>query len=131
QEGPWGYKRKDNYYMAYASTCCPEGIGYAMSKSPVGPWEFKGYIMKPNKKSSGNHPGIIDFKGKTYVFGFNYRLNFMATEAHHERRSICVAEMKFNPDGTIQELPWWTEEGLQEPGNIDPYAQNQAETIAW
>ena len=131
QEGPWGYKRNDNYYMAYASTCCPEGIGYAMAKSPVGPWEYKGYIMKPNKKSSGNHPGIIDYKGKTYVFGFNFRLNFMITEAHHERRSVCVAEMKFNPDGTIQELPWWNEEGLNEPGDINPYVVNQAETMAW
>ena len=30
QEGPWAYKRNGHYYMAYASTCCPEGIGYAM-----------------------------------------------------------------------------------------------------
>lgn len=131
QEGPWGYKRNGHYYMAYASTCCPEGMAYAMSDSPVGPWEYKGYIMKPDKRSSGNHPGIIDYKGKTYVFGFNFRLNFMITEKHHERRSVCVAEMKFNPDGTIQELPWWSEEGLQEPGNINPFAINQAETIAW
>lgn len=27
QEGPWAYKRNGHYYMAYASTCCPEGIG--------------------------------------------------------------------------------------------------------
>ena len=131
QEGPWAYKRNGNYYMAYASTCCPEGMGYAMSKSPLGPWEFKGYIMKPNKKSSGNHPGIIDYKGKTYVFGFNFRLNFLLTETHHERRSVCVAEMKYNPDGTIQELPWWNEEGLNESGNINPYVVNEAETNAW
>lgn len=131
QEGPWAYKRNGNYYMAYASTCCPEGMAYAMSKSPEGPWEYKGYIMQPNKKSSGNHPGIIDYKGKTYVFGFNFRLNFMITDKHHERRSVCVAEMKYNPDGTIQELPWWTEEGLNEPGDINPYVVNQAETIAW
>ena len=29
QEGPWFWKRNGNYYLAYASTCCPEGIGYA------------------------------------------------------------------------------------------------------
>ena len=131
QEGPWAYKRNGKYYMAYASTCCPEGIGYAMSDSPVGPWEYKGYIMPPNKKSTGNHPGIIDYKGKSYVFGFNFRLNFMITDKHHERRSVCVAELRYNPDGTIQELPWWTEEGLEETGSIDPYVVNQAETIAW
>lgn len=131
QEGPWAYKRNGKYYMAYASTCCPEGMGYAMSNSPVGPWEFKGYIMKPNAKSTGNHPGIIDYKGKSYVFGFNFRLNFMLTEKHHERRSVCVEEFSYNPDGTIPELPWWREEGIRQIGTLDPYKLTEAETIAW
>ena len=131
QEGPWAYKRNGHYYMAYASTCCPEGIGYAMSESPIGPWEYKGYIMKPNRKSSGNHPGIIDYKGKSYVFGFNYRLNFMLTDVHHERRSICVEEFKYNPDGTIPELSWWSETGISQVGSLDPYRRVEAETINW
>lgn len=41
QEGPWFYKRNGHYYLAFASTCCPEGIGYAMSGSPTGPWDVK------------------------------------------------------------------------------------------
>ena len=41
QEGPWFYKRNGHYYLAFASTCCPEGIGYAMSDKPLGPWEYK------------------------------------------------------------------------------------------
>lgn len=132
QEGPWAYKRNGHYYMAYASTCCPEGIGYAMGDSAEGPWEFKGYIMKPNSKSSGNHPGIIDYKGKTYVFGFNYRLNFMITDKHHERRSICVAEMEYNPDGTIKELPWWDNGvGVKPVATLNPYKRVEAETMAW
>ena len=90
--------------MAYATTCCPEGIGYAMGNSPTGPWEFKGYIMKPDGRSSGNHPGIIDYKGKSYVFGFSYQLNYAITDQHHERRSICVAELEYNPDGTIKDF---------------------------
>jgi arabinoxylan arabinofuranohydrolase len=131
QEGPWAYKRNGNYYMAYASTCCPEGIGYAMSKSPTGPWEYKGYIMKPNKLSTGNHPGIIDYMGKSYVFGFNYRLNFMQTEQHHERRSVCVAEIQYNADGTIIEQPWWQEEGVAQSGTLNPFKRTEAETMAW
>lgn len=131
QEGPWTYKRNGHYYLAYASTCCPEGIGYAMSNSAIGPWEYKGYIMKPNAKSSGNHPGIIDYKGKSYVFGFNFRLNFMLTEQHHERRSVCVEELKYNTDGTIPELPWWSETGVEQIENLDPYKRTEAETINW
>jgi len=131
QEGPWAYKRNGHYYMSYASTCCPEGIGYAMSDSPTGPWEYKGYIMRPNSKSSGNHPGIIDYKGNSYVFGFNYRLNFMLTDLHHERRSVCIEEFKYNPDGTIPELPWWSEKGVRQIGSINPFNRVEAETINW
>lgn len=132
QEGPWVFKRNDYYYNTYASTCCPEGIGYAMGKTPVGPWEFKGYIMKPDRRSSGNHPGVIQYKDKWYVFGFNFLLNFRQTDKHHERRSVCVAEITFNPDGTIQELPWWEEGTPVNPvGTLNPYKRTEAETIAW
>lgn len=131
QEGPWAYKHDGRYYMAYASTCCPEGIGYAMSTGPTGPWVYKGYVMRPNGKSSGNHPGIIDYKGKSYVFGFNYRLNFMLTDKHHERRSVCVEEMNYNADGTIAELPWWKEEGIAPAGTFNPFKRTGAGTIAW
>jgi hypothetical protein len=131
QEGPWIYKRNGHYYLAYASTCCPEGIGYAMSTNATGPWEFKGNIMDGHKLSSGNHPGIIDFKGKSYVFGFNYKLNWELTDVHRERRSVCVAELTYNPDGTIQKLPWWNNEGVAQVGTFNPYAQVDASTICY
>ncbi len=131
QEGPWFYKRKGLYYLAYASTCCPEGIGYCMSTNATGPWTYKGMIMKPDGRSSGNHPGIIDYKGSSYVFGFNYALNFALTAEHHERRSICVEKMTYNADGTIQMLPWWTKEGAPQIGTLNPYVQTEAETICW
>jgi arabinoxylan arabinofuranohydrolase len=131
QEGPWFYKRNGHYYLAYASTCCPEGIGYAMSDSPTGPWEFKGQIMDPNKLSDGNHPGIVDFMGKTYVFGFNYILNWEIAGVKRERRSVCVAEMTYNPDGTIQKVPWWNKEGVPQLGTFNPYKQVEAATICY
>lgn len=131
QEGPWFYKRGPRYYMAYASTCCPEGIGYAMSESPVGPWRYKGQIMESNAASSGNHPGIIDYKGHSYVFGFNYQLNFAQTPVHRERRSVTVARFDYNADGTIPTLPWWDGIGVEQLGHLDPYRRVEAETIAW
>lgn len=131
QEGPWFYKRNGHYYLAYASTCCPEGIGYGMSDSPTGPWEFKGQIMDPNPLSSGNHPGIIEFKGKSYVFGFNYAFNWELTDVQRERRCVCVAEMFYNDDGTIQKVPWWTPAGAPQVGAFNPYAQVEAATICY
>ena len=131
QEGPWFYKRNSKYYMAYASHCCPEGIGYAMSNSPTGPWEYKGMIMEPDGRSSGNDPGIIDYKGSSYVFGFNYRLNFSLTNVHRERRSVCAAKFTYNPDGAIPTIPWWNDEGVAQVGRLDPYTRVEAATMSW
>ncbi len=131
QEGPWAYKRNGHYYMAYASTCCPEGIGYAMSNSATGPWVYKGMIMDGDKRSSGNHPGIIDYKGNTYVFGFNYAIGKQTMARHYERRSVCIEKITFNADGTIPKLPFWSLTGVKQLGTLNPYSKVEAETIAF
>ena len=130
-EGPWLWKKNNHYYLAWASRCCPEGIGYGMSESPTGPWKCKGTIMDPDARSSGNHPGIIDYKGNSYVFGFNYAVNFALTSTHFERRSICVEKMTYNADGTIVKHPWWSKEGVPQIGTLNPYVRTEAETICW
>lgn len=131
QEGPWFYKRKGKYYLAFASTCCPEGIGYAMAKYPTGPWEVKGYIMRPTERTRGNHPGIIDYKGRTYVFGQNSDLLKLETQVYYERRSVSVAEMHYNDDGTIQEVPYFKDTRLEQLESFKPYRRVEAETMAW
>lgn len=131
QEGPWFYKRNGHYYLAFASTCCPEGIGYAMSDSPTGPWKTKGYIMRPTERTRGNHLGIMDYKGKSYVFGLNYDLLKLETNTHYERRSVSVAEMHYNEDGTIQEVPYWADTKLEQIGTFNPFRKVEAETMAW
>ena len=130
QEGPWVWKRNGHYYLAYASTCCPEGIGYAMSNSPTGPWEYKGMIMDGDPRSSGNHPGIIDYKGNSYVFGFNYAILKQTMAKHYERRSVCLESITYNPDGTIQKLPFWST-NVKQLGTVNPYNRVEAETMAY
>ena len=131
QEGPWFYKRGGWYYMAFASRCCPEGIGYAMSRNAEGPWEYKGHIMNHTTLTRGNHPGIIEYKGKSYVFGLNYDLLRMQMAEHHERRSVSVAEMHYNADGTIQEVPYFRESAIDPVDVFNPYRRVEAETMAW
>ena len=131
QEGPWFWRRGDWYYLAFASTCCPEGIGYAMSKSPTGPWEHKGHIMDHTPRTRGNHPGIIEYKGRWYCFGLNYDIFRLQTSRHAERRSVSAAEMTYNPDGTIQELPYFADCTLRQVGTFNPYRRVEAETMAW
>ena len=131
QEGPWIWKRGDWYYLAFASTCCPEGIGYAMSKSPTGPWEHKGHIMDHTPRTRGNHPGIIEFKGKWYCFGLTYDLFRLESSRHAERRCCMAAEMTYNADGTIKELPYFQDCKLEQVGTFNPFRRVEAETMAW
>ena len=132
QEGPWFYKRNGHYYLGFASTCCPEALGYAMSDSPTGPWEWKGYIMKPTQRDRGNHPGIVDYKGHSYVFGQNYDLMHLETFVHHERRSVSAQEITYNADGTIQEIPYWLDQQpMKQLHWLNPYQRVEAETMAW
>jgi arabinoxylan arabinofuranohydrolase len=131
QEGPWVWKRNDHYYMAYASTCCPEGIGYAMSNSPTGPWEYKGMIVDASEKTRGNHPGIIEYKGKWYCFGHSYDLLKRTTSKFYERRSVDMDEMSYNPDGTIQNRHYWSNDGPEQVEALNPFRRVEAETMAW
>ncbi len=132
QEGPWLYKRNGHYYLSFASTCCPEALGYAMSDSPMGPWTEQGYIMRPTPRDRGNHPGICEFKGHSYVFGQNYDLMHIDVQEHHERRTVTFTEMEYNADGTIKEVPYWLD---QKPVTqlqwLNPYRRVEAETMAW
>ena len=132
QEGPWLYKRNGKYYLSYATTCCPEALGYAMSDSPTGPWEWKNYIMRPTQRDRGNHPGICDFKGHSYVFGQNYDLMHLETFEHHERRSVSATEITYHADGTIQEVPYWLDQKpVKQLHWLNPYKRVEAETMAW
>lgn len=131
QEGPWVWKRNGYYYLSYASTCCPEGIGYAMSSSPTGPWEYKGMIVDASELTRGNHPGIIEYKGKWYCFGHSYDLIKLTTSKFYERRSVDMDEMVYNPDGTIQNRNYWSVDGPEQVGTLYPFKRVEAETMAW
>lgn len=126
EEGPWLYKREDLYYLLWAGGPIPEHIGYSTSKSPVGPWEYQGVLMPTEGRSFTNHPGLIDFKGKTYFFYHNGAL----PGGSGFNRSVAVEEANFRGDGTI--VPMKMTAGITESlGNISPYRKVEAETIAW
>ncbi len=101
-EGPWLYKRGDWYYNVYASMGKGmETISYAMAPTVEGPWEFKGELMGEAKDSFTIHPGIIDFKGKSYLFYHNSTLSLEGYGPATGRRSVCVTELFYNEDGTL------------------------------
>ncbi|MBT2620018.1 glycoside hydrolase family 43 protein [Chryseobacterium sp. ISL-6] len=126
EEGPWLYKRKNLYYLFWPGGPLPEFIGYSTSKSAQGPWKYGGTIMPAEGKSFTNHPGVIDFRGKTYFFYHNGAL----PGGSGFTRSVSVQELNFNTDGSIS--PFKMTNGITEAiATINPYSFNQAEMIAW
>lgn len=100
-EGPWVYKRKGLYYLLYASKGTkPEMIEYCTAKNITGPWVYQGIIQENVPNSFTTHPGVLDYKGKSYFF---YHNGALPTGGSY-RRSICIDEMFYNADGTIQKI---------------------------
>jgi arabinoxylan arabinofuranohydrolase len=126
EEGPWLYKRDSLYYLFFAAGPIAEHIGYSTSKSITGPWKYRGVVMPTQGGSFTNHPGIIDFKGKSYFFYHNSAL----PGGSGFTRSVCVEEAKFNKDGSIVQMNMT--EGIKQSLNpLNPYVKTEAETFAW
>lgn len=103
-EGAHVHKRNGWYYLSYGYGF-PEKVGYAMSGSIHGPWEFKGILNEIAGNCETNRPAIIDFKGKSYFFYHNGGLK----EGGSHRRSVCVDYLYYNPDDTIKRVIMTTE----------------------
>ena len=126
EEGPWLYKRKDLYYLFWPGGPLPEFIGYSTSKKAEGPWTYGGIIMPAEGGSFTNHPGVIDFRGKTYFFYHNGAL----PGGGGFTRSVAVQELVFNKDGSIS--PMKMTAGITKAlATLNPYELTQAETISW
>lgn len=105
-EALYAHKHGDHYYLTYAMGF-PEKIGYAMSKSIEGPWEYKGILNELAGNSNTNHQSIIDYKGRSF---FIYH-NGGTPGGGSFRRSVCIDDLRYNKDGTIQRIVM-TSEGV-------------------
>ena len=101
-EGPFAFEYNGKYYLTYPYVReNTEVLGYAMSKNPMGPYEYKGLIMAEHPNGCWtNHHSIVNFKGQWYLF---YHSNFFSPN-DDKRRSVCIEKLSFNADGTIQEV---------------------------
>ena len=101
-EGPFAFEHNGHYYLTYPwvrKEGGTETLAYAMSDSPMGPFEYKGLIMEESPTGCWtNHHSIVEYKGQWYLF---YHHNDYSP-TFDKNRSVCVDSLFFNPDGTIQ-----------------------------
>ncbi len=109
-EAIWMHKYNGRYYLSYSNGTWngeqPQ-IAYAVSDSPVGPFEYQGVILDP-VNSGTNHHSIVEYHGDWYMFYHTADLSRARMPEHPKscnfRRSICVDRLYYNPDGTIQKV---------------------------
>ena len=98
KEGPFVFKHKGKYYLTYPWVReNTETLAYAMSDSPLGPFEYKGIFSEVAGNSNTTHPGIVEFKGKTILFTHNGALPSGTSYS----RSVCAQELKYDKEGNI------------------------------
>jgi len=123
-EGGYMVKRKGIYYFIYAHMGrkgMPTCIGYATSKSPLGPFKYGGVIIDndgcdPNNWN--NHGSIVEFKGQWYVFYHR------TTNGCVNSRKACIEPIFFDEDGNIKEVEM-TSQGAGKP--LDAFSKIEAE----
>ena len=104
KEGPFTFKRNGIYYFTFAHVPDRNGIrayeiGYATSRSPLGPFTYRGTVMPRVRFNhyDTNHASFVSFKGKWYIFYHHWLLS-----ENNRLRSIRADEITFNADGTIR-----------------------------
>ena len=121
-EGSFVFKRNGWYYYVYADVSrqnMPTCIGYSMSRSVFGPYEYQGVIIDNagcDPDVWNNHGSVVEFNGQWYV------LYHRSTHHSSKLRKACIEPITFNEDGTINEVEM-TSQGARGPipatGSID------------
>ncbi|MCL1819972.1 MAG: glycoside hydrolase family 43 protein [Oscillospiraceae bacterium] len=97
-EGPWMHKYNGDYYLSY-STGDTHYLVYAVGKTPMGPFTYKGRILEP-VNSWTTHHSIVEFNGKWYLF---YHDSSLSGGVNH-KRCMKYTELVYNTDGTIKTI---------------------------
>lgn len=103
-EGAFMAKINDLYYLVYADISrgdIPTCLGYATSKYPFGPYEYRGVIIDNNHcnpRNWNNHGSIAEFNGQWYVFYHR------STHGCNKMRKACLEPIEILADGSIPEV---------------------------
>ncbi|MDR0872705.1 MAG: family 43 glycosylhydrolase [Prevotellaceae bacterium] len=106
-EGIWVHKYNGKYYLSYpdnggGGAGNGDQLKYAVSDSPLGPWESKGaYVYATGCGTI--HGSIVEYQGQWYAF---YHSDYVSHNGD-QGRSVHVDKLYYNPDGTIKVVNNW------------------------
>lgn len=132
----------DTYYFSYCSNWSKRSeqysdlglcsIGYMTSKSPEGPYEYKGDVLENCGNVFGvvgnNHHSIIKFNDKYYMF-YHTRVLETALGSDLGFRSSHVNELTVNADGTLEPVKQDLT-GVSQIKAFNPYEETKGTTYS-
>lgn len=104
-EGPFMFKRDGHYYFMWSEggwTRSDYCVAYAISDSPFGPFKRIGKILEqdPEVGTGAGHHSVLQIPGRDEWYIVYHRHPLGSKEGND--RVVCIDEMHFRPDGTIE-----------------------------
>jgi beta-xylosidase len=97
-EAAWLHKHEGTYYLSY-STGDTHLLVYATSQSALGPFVFRGTILRPVIGWTTHH-SIVEFQGRWYLFYHDSSLSGGNTK----QRCVMLTELHYEADGSIRTI---------------------------
>lgn len=103
-EAPFVLKRNGTYYFMYSRESCHDStyhVAYATSDKPLGPYKYRGVILKTSADGTVHGPGhhCVLQKGNDYYIVYHRHDNPHSNRGFH--RQVCADKLVFNADGSI------------------------------
>ena len=133
-EGPFVFKKDGVYYFTYSSGSCHDDtyrVQYATSTvSPIGPYEYKGCILKSNEDGTvhgpGHHSILVD--GNDYYIVYHRHNN--PHSVHGFNRQLCIDKIEFDQNGDILPITP-THAGLLPSSLVKKAKKNAIQNLAY
>lgn len=106
-EAPFVLKRNGVYYFMYSCGHCEDDsyqVRYATSDKPLGPYTYRGVVLKTNADGTVHGPGhhSILKEGEDYYIVYHRHDNPHSNRGFH--RQVCIDKLVFESDGSIREV---------------------------
>ena len=105
-EGVFMHERNGIYYLSYSHGSynnATYSVHYAMSKSPLGPWDYKGAILVSDAthKGPGHHAFVMNPKTKEWFIIYHRWDRTDEKGPFRGVRRVAIEKLTYNADGTI------------------------------